>query len=208
METWEFSKMLTIIRITQVKTVSWMMKKKNISLQRTTNLKRDFSRCWYCISTAGTNAANFYSIKLVSSFVLTKMFFGEKKPVKWGSDCLRVPSVMERTIGMRFFFFSFWWWCRFSKASRTFTLTLSSNSWDASWWSRTMSVTHTERKKMRECKACLNSRYKSSNKKSFLSFLSLVLYFLFNNETVQPFTSTCWSYCFSFHFVFSKMLSH
>lgn len=61
-------------------------------------------------------------------------------PVKWGSDCLRVPSAMERTMGIRFFFFSFWWWCLFSRASRTFTLTLSSSSLDASWWSSTMSA--------------------------------------------------------------------
>lgn len=67
-------------------------------------------------------------------------------PVRWGSDCLRVPSAMERTMGIRFFFFSFWWWCLFSRASRTFTLTLSSSSWDASWWSSTMSTTHRHRK--------------------------------------------------------------
>lgn len=66
-------------------------------------------------------------------------------PIRWGSDCLRVPSVMERTMGIRFFFFSFWWWCLFSSASRTFTLTLSSSSLDASWWSSTMSATHQQR---------------------------------------------------------------
>lgn len=67
-------------------------------------------------------------------------------PVRWGSDCLRVPSAMERTMGIRFFFFSFWWWCLLSRASRTFTLTLSSSSLDVSWWSRTISAAHVQGK--------------------------------------------------------------